>query len=796
MFLVVAIWSTSRGVVRAATDFPNARNLAQLANNGDILNRLQLKLIPIIPTSTTTTTTTTTTSSSNTTTTTGTGNATTTTQSPNEPNEDDDEDVLLQNQAQRILDEIADSCHSFRRLFRSAGKFEQDHRQAGLHYWFVYDCGGGDAVDAANGNGPQQLGEGLATVAALSKLDTLVNELGDPHEFGIEIAMAEYRVQETVVKESMKDVGVVNPPDGDAKSLSHYNLKEGRSKTRPRQRQRQRQQQEQQDSAIPNDPLLDYQDHYDAINLQEAWQIMTEQNAWPRCKDVVVHVLDSGWDMDHEDLGINRWTNPGEDCTGSSTTTTARNGNDDDNNGYVDDCYGYNFGDNNGRTLLGEDVHGSHCTGTIAANTDNDMGVTGIAGGRGIHRGVSIMTSVGFGAVGSGGFAEALVYAADNGAHISSNSWGYTSPGFYDAAVVAAIDYADARHVLVVFAAGNGASSSDFYPAYYSKAIAVAATDNDGVAASFTNFGRDWVDIAAPGVQIASTGLSRNQPNVNSDQYIYLSGTSMACPHVSGLLALGKCLYPSATAPQLKQCLYDTATDVNNPDLGNGLINPPGFLNCVLNLMDGEGYVPSPTRPPIVQAPTSTPIPQEPPPTTPLPTFPTQGSCSGNCYRARAYETGCDCASCQAAVCDADSFCCTTEWDGQCVEQATELCSCNTCDDDDDDDDNNNGNGDGCDQCGDCIAIRSSELGCSCPSCQTKVCQVDSYCCTLGWDLFCAITALSTCSECISPAISTSNTDPAMAALLASSAATTDTTTSIPTSSKRSLAPSASPPPS
>ncbi|KAL7561011.1 hypothetical protein ACA910_000096 [Epithemia clementina (nom. ined.)] len=94
---------------------------------------------------------------------TGNGNATTMT-SPNEPN-NNDKDVLLQNQVQQIMDKIADSCHSICRLFRSAGKFEQDHRQAGLHFWFVYDCGQADSDGNANGNGPQQLGEGLMTPA-------------------------------------------------------------------------------------------------------------------------------------------------------------------------------------------------------------------------------------------------------------------------------------------------------------------------------------------------------------------------------------------------------------------------------------------------------------------------------------------------------------------------------------------------------------------------------------------------------------------------------------------------------
>ncbi|KAL7572429.1 hypothetical protein ACA910_006608 [Epithemia clementina (nom. ined.)] len=161
-------------------------------------------------------------------------------------------------------------------------------------------------------------------------------------------------------------------------------------------------------------------------------------------------------------------------------------------------------------------------------------------------------------------------------------------------AILEAIDYAYARNVMVVFAAGNDGSNAQHYPAYYSKAIAVAATDNDGVAASFTNFGRDWIDIAAPGVKIVSTGFSRYHSNADSNQYKYKSGTSLACAHVSGVLALGKCLYPSASAPELKTCLFDTAKNISNPDLGSGLVNPPGFLNCVLDLM-GDGPTPAPT---------------------------------------------------------------------------------------------------------------------------------------------------------------------------------------------------------
>ena len=99
------------------------------------------------------------------------------------------------------------------------------------------------------------------------------------------------------------------------------------------------------------------------------------------------------------------------------------------------------------------------------------------------------MISTVFGQQSTSGFAEALVYGADNGAHISSNSWGYTVSGVYDSSVLDAIDYADAQGTIVVFAAGNDASDADWYPAYYEPTVAVSALDPTGKAAYFTNYG-------------------------------------------------------------------------------------------------------------------------------------------------------------------------------------------------------------------------------------------------------------------------------------------------------------------
>ena len=164
-------------------------------------------------------------------------------------------------------------------------------------------------------------------------------------------------------------------------------------------------------TGVPNDPLFSSQSHYSSIELEAAWEITTGSPS------AVVQVLDTGLDMAHEDLQNNIWQNPGEtDCS---------NGLDDDGNGFVDDCHGYNHADGTGTDLLGDGSHGSHCAGTLAADSSNGSGGAGVAGGDGTPgSGASLMISVGFGSISTGGFAEALVYGADSGAQVSSNSSG------------------------------------------------------------------------------------------------------------------------------------------------------------------------------------------------------------------------------------------------------------------------------------------------------------------------------------------------------------------------------------
>ena len=141
--------------------------------------------------------------------------------------------------------------------------------------------------------------------------------------------------------------------------------------------------------------------------------------------------------------------------------------------------------------------------GTVAADTNNDVGVAGVAGGDGTaDSGAKIMVSVGFGSSSTGGFAEALVYGADNGAQISSNSWGYISSGVVEQAVLDAIDYytdsasdgGEGIEGIVVFAAGNDNSNANYYPGFYDKTVAVAATTNGGSRAYFSNYG-EWISV-------------------------------------------------------------------------------------------------------------------------------------------------------------------------------------------------------------------------------------------------------------------------------------------------------------
>ncbi|KAH8063076.1 serine-type endopeptidase [Aureococcus anophagefferens] len=348
-----------------------------------------------------------------------------------------------------------------------------------------------------------------------------------------------------------------------------------------------------------NDPELGSQPHYDAIKLPGAWDT-TMGNP-----DVVVRssTRASTWSTRTSRTTSGR-TRARSAATASTTTTTARRRR-----------HGYNFADDTGTDLMGNHWHGTR-GGTIAADTNNGKGA-GVAGGDGSpNSGAKLMIGVTFGDYSSAA-SPGLVYGANNGAQISSNSWGYMQSGIYDQAELDAIDYYNSKDGLVVFAAGNDADDGDWYPAYYDGAIAVAATDNNGVAAGFTCYG-DWIDISAPGVGIYST-MADEGNYYSSGDYGYSDGTSMACPHVAGVLALGKSVNMAADRRHLLQCMADTAMDTDGANsgtyagkLGAGLVNAEAFVECAANGAPSKSPTvsPAPTtaapslRPTISPAPT------------------------------------------------------------------------------------------------------------------------------------------------------------------------------------------------
>lgn len=295
------------------------------------------------------------------------------------------------------------------------------------------------------------------------------------------------------------------------------------------------------------------------IDAPEAWDIQTGRAS------VVVAVIDTGR-FDHVDLVRNRWTNPGE---------IPDNGVDDDGNGFIDDVHGWNFfGDNN--SLFGsddcDDAHGTHTAGTIGARRNNDIGVVGV------NWQVSIMTLKFLGGSSCRGTTadaiEALMYAADNGAHLSSNSWG--GGGFSQALQ----DAIEATGMPFVAAAGNSDNDNEinpFYPCSYTsdEVICVASTTHTDAKSGFSNFGATSVDLGAPGSSILST--------TPFDNYSFFSGTSMATPHVAGVAALLYAQFPGITMPEVKCRLLQNVDPL--PALA-GITVTGGRLNASKALMN------------------------------------------------------------------------------------------------------------------------------------------------------------------------------------------------------------------
>lgn len=253
---------------------------------------------------------------------------------------------------------------------------------------------------------------------------------------------------------------------------------------------------------------------------------------------VVVAVLDTGVDRNHEDLKNNIWKNSGE---------IADNGVDDDGNGYVDDVFGWNFDSNNSNTL-DVDGHGTHVSGTIAAEK-NSTGGTGVAYGAKIMP-VKVLDDNGSGT--NSAIAKGIYYAVGNGARVINLSLG---GGSYNQELEQAVQYASSKNVIVVMAAGNSGGSQPIYPARYAEksGVAVGAVNRNGQMADFSNrSGNKQISyVTAPGVSIFST--------LPSNQYGSYSGTSMATPHVAGVVALMLSANPGLSDNDVRNILADTS---------------------------------------------------------------------------------------------------------------------------------------------------------------------------------------------------------------------------------------------
>lgn len=331
-----------------------------------------------------------------------------------------------------------------------------------------------------------------------------------------------------------------------------------------------------------NDSRFHFREGID-IGLQKAWDDYGVFGS----DEVIVAIIDSGIQCEHTDLKANIWVNEGE---------IPGDGIDNDGNGYKDDINGFNFITEEGAIYPVD--HGTHVAGTVAAVNNNSLGVCGVAGGRAPDvPGVKMMsiqifdpryTNKGY------DVKKAFQYAAENGAVIAQNSWGYddsqhvTSIPTY---TKTAIDYFIAKAGigpdgkqsgpmkggLVIFAAGND-NVTLAYPAAYPPVVAVAAVGPFGEKAPYSNYG-DWVDIVAPGGDqtIPDGGIYSSIP---TNTYTFFQGTSMACPHVSGIaaLVLSAAKAPGFTCEDLKKAILrgvdDSIYEYNTKyqgQLGSGL---------------------------------------------------------------------------------------------------------------------------------------------------------------------------------------------------------------------------------
>jgi thermitase len=280
----------------------------------------------------------------------------------------------------------------------------------------------------------------------------------------------------------------------------------------------------------PNDPyFVGNQWGMTKIKAPQAWDITTGQPS------IKIAILDTGVDQNHEDLAAK--------IVANQNFTTS---------GTVDDLYG----------------HGTHVAGIAAAATNNGIGVTGVGYNSTIMN-VKVLDDTGSGYY--SWIASGIIWAADNGAKVISMSLGGSSAS---STLQSAINYAWGKGVVVVAAAGNNGNTTPVYPGYYTNVIAVGATDSNDAKASFSTYG-SWVDVAAPGLNIFST-LPNHANQIGSQNYDYLSGTSMATPYVAGLAGLVWATSCGTSNTNVRNRIQSTA----DPITGTGTYWQYGRINA------------------------------------------------------------------------------------------------------------------------------------------------------------------------------------------------------------------------
>ena len=348
------------------------------------------------------------------------------------------------------------------------------------------------------------------------------------------------------------------------------------------------------------------------IDAPEAWDVSTGSAS------VLVGVVDTGIDYNHPDLAANVWTNPDE---------IAANGIDDDANGVIDDIHGMNAivagvarGD-----PLDDNNHGSHCSGTIGGVGNNGTGVVGVnwnvqlVGLKFLDAGGSGSTT---NAIAALNYFTALKTSKGLNARVTNNSWG---GGGFSQSLRNSIEAAGNAGIGFMAAAGNNTNDNDAnpsYPASYglSNMLAVAAVNQAGALAGFSNFGVSSVQIGAPGVGIKSTTINNT--------YQYFQGTSMATPHVTGVFALVAAAYPGLSMAEIITAIKNGASTLAGLDTkvqGSRFLNARGALD---QASGADTPTPLPTStatqtPSATATPTATPIPTETaiPSITPTPTI-------------------------------------------------------------------------------------------------------------------------------------------------------------------------------